>query len=162
MADKGSSGFPALRPPLPSPLLQRRRGRSSRRLVAVSRRARSCADTIELPCVPGEEPLPFIPSAASRDFAQHFQPSAEAAGQGADRPIAAKHEPVETKSLQSVVDIGLQLLWFPGFPVRLCRCPRDLAPNIRKRGQPANVLVPGLEGTFLDAWIAQVVEHKGN
>src|ERR1039458_3360192 len=45
---------------------------------------------------------------------------------------------------------------------RLCRCPRDLAANIRKRGQPANVLVPGLEDSFLNAWIAQVVEHKGN
>src|ERR1035437_768825 len=37
MADEGGSSFPAWWPPLPTPLLQRRRGRSSRRLVAVSR-----------------------------------------------------------------------------------------------------------------------------
>src|SRR5437899_11471721 len=36
-ADLGGSGFPTGRPPLPSPLLQRRRGRSGRGLVAVSR-----------------------------------------------------------------------------------------------------------------------------
>src|SRR5213592_2943266 len=39
-ADLGGSGFPTGRPPLPSPLLQRRRGRSGRGLVAVSRCAR--------------------------------------------------------------------------------------------------------------------------
>src|SRR5437867_8715594 len=36
-ADLGGSGFPTGRPPLPNPLLQRRRGRSGRGLVAVSR-----------------------------------------------------------------------------------------------------------------------------
>src|SRR5205809_5206876 len=36
-ADLGGSGFPTGRPPLPSPLLQRRRGRAGRGLVAVSR-----------------------------------------------------------------------------------------------------------------------------
>ena len=36
VADEGRSGFPTWRHPLPDPHLQRRRGRSSRRLVAVS------------------------------------------------------------------------------------------------------------------------------
>src|ERR1039458_5222216 len=36
VADTGRGGFPSWRPPLPDPLLQKRRGRSSRRLVAVS------------------------------------------------------------------------------------------------------------------------------
>src|ERR1017187_3603118 len=45
VADKGGSDFAAWQPPLPDPLLQRRRGRSSHRLVAAPR----CASRLHLP-----------------------------------------------------------------------------------------------------------------
>src|ERR1035441_7452343 len=59
MADKVSSGFPAWRPPLPTPLLQRRRGRSSRRLVAVSRCARPASALIVDHALPSPYPGPM-------------------------------------------------------------------------------------------------------
>src|SRR2546422_10437017 len=52
LTNMGGSGFPTRRPPLPNPLLQRRRGRSSRWLVAVSR----CAG----PSLPLSNPIDFV------------------------------------------------------------------------------------------------------
>jgi hypothetical protein len=75
MADKGRRGFPAWRPPLPTLLLQRRRGRSSRRLVAVSKRAGAGVPPSGARTTPGGTPgelaggTPALRSGGRNDFA---------------------------------------------------------------------------------------------
>src|SRR5690606_32465760 len=120
---------------------------------------RPCSDSIEAQRIltVKRRALPRRPFRG--ETAGELIPLQVAAHQRKNRPIAAIHHAVGPELLHHVVDVGQQLLFSP-VDSRLGEQAGDLAADVRKRRQLANVGAPGVQTATRDVRLAAVIQNE--
>lgn len=82
------------------------------------------------------------------------------AGEQADRPVAADHQPVRTECLEHDIEKGHEISLLPAVMDRLGHHPRHLAADIGMAGECPNVPRPVGDLTVGDRWLRQMIDHE--
>ena len=79
---------------------------------------------------------------------------------GADGPVGADYDALRAEGFEYHVEVGMEVLRAPARPARLGDHSGDLAPDVGKLREGADVGVPRLEGGLRDERLGDVVGTK--